>query len=62
MSTNGTTYKVAYTVTERNGKSFWRQIGVVFTNRDGSMTVKLDALPVNGELVIKDPQPREDRA
>lgn len=52
--------KVAYAVTERNGKSFWNRIGVVFTNRDGSLNVKLDAIPVSGNLQIRDWEPRDD--
>lgn len=52
--------KVAYAVIERNGKSFWNRIGVAFTNRDGSLNVKLDAIPVTGNLQIRDWEPRED--
>jgi len=52
--------KVAYTVTERNGRSFWNRIGVAFTNRDGSLNVKLEAVPVSGQLQIRDWEPRED--
>lgn len=43
----------AFTVVERNGKSFWVRIGAVFTNRDSSETVLLDALPVNGKILIR---------
>jgi hypothetical protein len=38
-------------------KGFWVEIGAAWTNKDGSLSVKLDALPVNGEIVI---QPRKD--
>ena len=51
--------KVVYTVIERAQKSFWIRIGAAFTNKDGSLTVKLDALPVNGMLQVRDPQPRD---
>ncbi|MCC7539358.1 MAG: hypothetical protein IT379_24250 [Deltaproteobacteria bacterium] len=55
--------KAVYTVVERaQGKSFWVRIGAAFVNRDGSFTVKLDALPVNGMLQIRDPQPLRDGA
>ena len=43
-----------FTVAERDGKSYWIRIGAAFTNRDGSETVLLDALPVNGRLQIRD--------
>lgn len=46
--------KHVYTVTERGEKSFWVKIGAAFVNRDNSMTVRLDAIPVNGVLQIRD--------
>ncbi|HET9045126.1 MAG TPA: hypothetical protein VFN70_18350 [Burkholderiales bacterium] len=42
-------------------KDFWLQIGSCWTNRDGSFTVTLDALPVNGKLIIREPRPRDDQ-
>lgn len=55
--------KIAYTVVERNkdGRKFWVRVGAAFVNRDGSLNVRLDAVPVNGELQIRDYQPREAR-
>jgi hypothetical protein len=50
--------RLVYTVTTRQGKSYWTRIGVAYTNRDGSINCKLDALPVNGILQIRD----DDRA
>jgi len=55
-----TKYKVAYVITERNDKAYWTRIGVAFTNRDGSLNVKLDALPTGGTLQIRDYEPREE--
>lgn len=49
--------KFVYTVTEKGEKSFWTRIGVAFPNRDGSLTVRLDAVPVNGMLQIRDEEP-----
>lgn len=55
--------KVAYVVTERGDKSFWNRVGVAFTNRDGSLNVKLDALPLGGHLQIRDWEPpREEES
>ncbi|MBP9113845.1 MAG: hypothetical protein KBF88_13620 [Polyangiaceae bacterium] len=52
--------KTVYTVVERGeGKSFWNRIGTGFVNRDGSINLKLDALPTNGTLQIRDWEPRE---
>lgn len=55
--------KIAYTVVERNkdGRKFWVRVGAAFVNRDGSLNVRLDAMPVNGELQIRDYQPRDAR-
>ena len=42
-----------FTIAERNGKSYWIKIGAAFSNKDGSDTVLLDALPVNGRMQIR---------
>jgi hypothetical protein len=49
--------KHVYTVIDREGggRSFWTRIGAGWINRDGSLTLKLDALPVNGTLQVRDP-------
>lgn len=58
--------KVVFTVIDReNGRSFWTRIGSAWVNRDGSLTIRLDALPVNGVLQVRDPDDRDrdrDRA
>ncbi|MFH1810795.1 MAG: hypothetical protein ABIJ09_18780 [Pseudomonadota bacterium] len=54
--------KVVYTIIETGeGKSFWRQVGAAFVNRDESLTVLLDALPVNGRLHIREYSERDER-
>ena len=42
-----------FTVVDRGGKSFWIRIGAAFGNYDGSETVLLDALPINGKMQIR---------
>lgn len=44
-----------YTVREtaQGKKNFWVEIGAAWTNKDQSLTIKLDALPVNGEIVVR---------
>ena len=50
--------KTVYTVVERGpGKSYWVRVGVGFTNRDGSLNLRLDAVPVNGLLQVRDYEP-----
>lgn len=54
--------KVVYTIVERGGpdaKTFWIRVGAAWVNRDGSITLRLDALPVNGTLQVRDPDPRD---
>jgi hypothetical protein len=55
--------KIAYTVVrrEKDGREFWVRVGAAFVNRDGSLHVRLDAMPVNGKLHIRDYASREDR-
>jgi hypothetical protein len=52
--------KIVYVITERGGRSFWNRVGVAFVNSDGSLNVRLEALPVTGELQIRDYVPREE--
>lgn len=44
---------VAYVITERGERSYWSRIGVAFENRDGSLNVKLDSLPVGGQMQLR---------
>ncbi len=46
---------------KEGGKSRWLRIGSAWVNRDRSMNIKLDALPLNGELQIRKHVAREDR-
>ena len=41
------------------GKSYWTKVGVAFPNRDGSWSLELSAVPVNGRLQMRDPQSRQ---
>mgnify|MGYP000063490904 CR=1 FL=1 len=53
-------YKIVYAVIQRGPRrNHWLRVGIAFVNRDGSLNVRLDALPVSGELQIRDP-PRGD--
>lgn len=55
--------KEVFTVVEgRQGdKGWWVRIGTAWVNRDGSLGVTLDALPVNGRLVIREPYQADGR-
>lgn len=52
--------KEVYTIVENDsGKDFWIRVGVAFQNKDGSLNVRLNCLPVNGTLHIRDPKRKE---
>jgi hypothetical protein len=54
--------KVIYTVVERqSGKSFWTRVGVGYVNRDGSINLRLDAIPLNGHLQVREWEPFDRR-
>lgn len=47
-----------YAIIERDGKSYWLKVGAAFPNRDGSLNLYLDAVPVKSNRL----QVREQRA
>ena len=51
--------KAVFAITERGEKSYWTRVGVAYTNRDGSLTLKLGALPVSGTLQVRDDDAKE---
>jgi hypothetical protein len=57
--TNETTNQpalIAYSVRENGEKSFFTRIGAAWPNKTGGYGIKLDALPVNGEIVLFPPK------
>jgi hypothetical protein len=46
-------------VPKQEGKDVWLRVGSAFENRDGSVTVLLDAVPIGGKLQIREYQPRD---
>lgn len=53
--------KYVYVISGKGERKYWTKVGVAFVNRDGSLNCKLESLPVDGELHIRDASPREDR-
>jgi hypothetical protein len=51
--------KIVYAACERGGRPCLSRIGVAFIDADGVLNVKLEALPVSGELRIVDYAPAE---
>lgn len=52
---------ICYAINERGGKSYWTRIGVAFVNQDRSINVRLECLPINGELQIREQVDRDER-
>ena len=54
---------VAYTIVETNedNKDYWQRVGSAWTNKDGSINVTLNALPLNGKLHIRAPKADEEK-
>jgi hypothetical protein len=62
-SKENSTPMAVFAITERGEKSYWTRVGVAYTNRDGSINLNLDALPVSGRLQIRtDEQHDETRS
>jgi hypothetical protein len=56
------TMKAVWTVVERGqGKSYWTRVGIGFVNRDGSINLRLDAIPINGTLQVREWQEPYER-
>lgn len=59
MNGNGNSRpKEVFMIKEGKERSYWTRIGVAFVNKDGSLNVRLDSLPLDGKLHIRDPKPR----
>ncbi len=54
--------KMIYTMTERDGRTYWTRVGTGFVNKDGSITLRLEALPTNGTLQVREWESAEQRA
>ncbi len=65
MENNGNREKKSvlkvYTIVEKPGlqKGIWLEIGVASWNRDGSLSGKLDAMPTNGQIHIREYEQRK---
>lgn len=52
---------IAYCVTMAGEQSYFHRIGVAWNNSKGGCNIKLDAFPVNGELVLLPPKDRSEQ-
>jgi hypothetical protein len=42
-------------------KTFWVKLGAAWENDKGAISILLDALPVNGKIVLMKPKERDNR-
>lgn len=63
MITTGVPRKEVYHIKEIDGreKSLWTRIGSAFVNKDGSINVFMDTLPIDGKIHIRDPRPAKTK-
>ena len=52
-------YKEVFVMKEKDDRTYFTKVGVGFYNKDGSMNLYLDALPMDGKLQLRDPKPKE---
>jgi hypothetical protein len=45
---------VSCPVEGKDGKTYWRSMGIGFMNRDGAISIILEGLPVNGRLYVSE--------
>ncbi len=47
--------KDVYVIIEReDGKDLWQKIGTAFENRDGSLNIYLNCMPLTGKLHVRE--------
>jgi len=48
---------IVYSVVEgKDDQSFWTQLGAAWSNSKGGFNIRLNAVPLNGELVLLPPK------
>jgi hypothetical protein len=48
---------IAFQVTEgTEGKNYWNRVGAMWATKDGGFSLKVDAMPIDGEIALR---PRE---
>lgn len=47
---------LAYAVEERDSKSYYTKIGAAWATKNGGYSIRLNALPIDGKLVLFPPK------
>lgn len=50
---------IAYQVTDGKEKSYWSRVGAAWENKSGGYQIRLDSLPLSGEIVLMPPQQQD---
>lgn len=50
-----------YTDGQGQARTTWTKIGAGFTNQDGSISLVLDAMPLNGKVILQVPMTKEEK-
>lgn len=61
MSGGAPTHAIWHIRDREGKKAFWTEIGVGFTNRDGSIALKLNLVPIDGGMIVVKPLEAYDR-
>ena len=51
-----------FSIRKKSGGSIWVRAGSAFVNRDGSLNLYLDVLPLDGTLHVREPGEKRDMA
>lgn len=54
METIDAKLKVIWAMTERGTRTYRTRVGVAWENEDGSLSARLDAVPMSGRLEVRD--------
>lgn len=61
MSNTNITFDVVTVIERDRGRTYFRKIGVAFAAKDGEgYNISLDALPMNGTLLLRAPKDAAD--
>ena len=56
---------IAYGVTDSasdgaESKSRWTRVGIAFENKDGSLTLLVDSIPLSGKVILRLPESNQE--
>ena len=54
-------FKVLVPINKKDGTTYWMRIGTAFPNKDDSINLYLDALPIEGKLQLRAFEERDYR-